>query len=64
MRRLMRVPIKMASIISRRRKRLLNDNHLDLQDTKLTPDNLAGMVKLISDGTISSKMAKGFQRNH
>ncbi|MDO4903305.1 MAG: Asp-tRNA(Asn)/Glu-tRNA(Gln) amidotransferase subunit GatB [Limosilactobacillus sp.] len=36
----------------------LNDQHIDLQDTKLTPEHLAGMVKLIDDGTISSKMAK------
>ncbi len=36
----------------------LNDNHVDLQDTKLTPANLAGMINLITDGTISSKMAK------
>ena len=36
----------------------LNDKQVDLQDTKLTPANLAGMVKLIEDGTISSKMAK------
>ncbi|BAP85181.1 aspartyl/glutamyl-tRNA amidotransferase subunit B [Paucilactobacillus hokkaidonensis JCM 18461] len=36
----------------------LNDNHVDLQDTKLTPDNLAGMINLINDGTISTKMAK------
>ncbi|KIS03552.1 Asp-tRNA(Asn)/Glu-tRNA(Gln) amidotransferase subunit GatB [Paucilactobacillus wasatchensis] len=36
----------------------LNDNQVDLQDTKLTPANLAGMVKLIDDGTISTKMAK------
>ena len=36
----------------------LNDEHVDLQDTKLTPDHLAGMVKLIDNGTISSKMAK------
>jgi aspartyl-tRNA(Asn)/glutamyl-tRNA(Gln) amidotransferase subunit B len=36
----------------------LNDKQVDLQDTKLTPSNLAGMVKLIEDGTISSKMAK------
>ena len=36
----------------------LKDNHLDLQDTKLTPDHLAGMIKLQMDGTISSKMAK------
>ncbi|MCI1287943.1 MAG: Asp-tRNA(Asn)/Glu-tRNA(Gln) amidotransferase subunit GatB [[Lactobacillus] timonensis] len=36
----------------------LNDNHVDLPDTKLTPANLAGMLKLIEDGTISTKMAK------
>lgn len=36
----------------------LNDNQVDLQDTKLTPENLAGMIKLIDDGTISTKMAK------
>ena len=36
----------------------LNDKQVALQDTKLTPANLAGMVKLIEDGTISSKMAK------
>ncbi|MDN3537076.1 Asp-tRNA(Asn)/Glu-tRNA(Gln) amidotransferase subunit GatB [Limosilactobacillus fermentum] len=36
----------------------LNNQHVDLDDTKLTPANLAGMIKLIDDGTISSKMAK------
>ena len=36
----------------------LNTEHVDLPDTKLTPANLAGMIKLIDDGTISSKMAK------
>ncbi|MDR3190193.1 MAG: Asp-tRNA(Asn)/Glu-tRNA(Gln) amidotransferase subunit GatB [Lactobacillaceae bacterium] len=36
----------------------LNAEHLDLQDTKLTPANLAGMIALIEDGTISTKMAK------
>lgn len=36
----------------------LNEQHADLQDTELTPENLAGMVNLINDGTISSKMAK------
>ncbi len=36
----------------------LNDEQVDLPDTKLTPEHLAGMVKLIIDGTISSKMAK------
>ncbi|KRM93108.1 aspartyl glutamyl-tRNA(Asn Gln) amidotransferase, B subunit [Lentilactobacillus senioris DSM 24302 = JCM 17472] len=36
----------------------LNDNQVDLNDTKITPANLAGMITLITDGTISSKMAK------
>ncbi|GEL13437.1 aspartyl glutamyl-tRNA amidotransferase subunit B [Lapidilactobacillus concavus DSM 17758] len=36
----------------------LNANKLDLLDTKLTPDHLAIMIKLIQDGTISSKIAK------
>ncbi|RAI80066.1 Asp-tRNA(Asn)/Glu-tRNA(Gln) amidotransferase subunit GatB [Macrococcoides goetzii] len=36
----------------------LNKNQKDLHDTKLTPENLAEMVKLLSDGTISSKIAK------
>lgn len=36
----------------------LNEQHADLQDTDLTPANLAGMINLITDGTISTKMAK------
>ncbi|WP_283679084.1 Asp-tRNA(Asn)/Glu-tRNA(Gln) amidotransferase subunit GatB [Lentilactobacillus sp. Marseille-Q4993] len=36
----------------------LNDNQVDLQNTDITPEHLATMVKLITDGTISSKMAK------
>lgn len=36
----------------------LNSEKLTLAETKLTPDNLAGMIQLIADGTISSKMAK------
>ncbi|MGX7030809.1 Asp-tRNA(Asn)/Glu-tRNA(Gln) amidotransferase subunit GatB [Vagococcus zengguangii] len=36
----------------------LNSEQLELHETKLTPDNLAGMIQLIDDGTISSKMAK------
>lgn len=36
----------------------LNDNHVDLQKTDITAEHLATMVKLITDGTISSKMAK------
>lgn len=36
----------------------LNKNQKNLHDTKLTPENLAEMVKLLADGTISSKIAK------
>ncbi|MDI7742518.1 Asp-tRNA(Asn)/Glu-tRNA(Gln) amidotransferase subunit GatB [Lysinibacillus fusiformis] len=36
----------------------LNSEQKELSDTALTPENLSGMVKLIADGTISSKIAK------
>ncbi|QBO35551.1 Asp-tRNA(Asn)/Glu-tRNA(Gln) amidotransferase subunit GatB [Periweissella cryptocerci] len=36
----------------------MNDKKMELLDTKLTPANLAGMIKLIDDGTISTKQAK------
>lgn len=36
----------------------LNAEQKELKDTALTPQNLAGMVKLIADGTISSKIGK------
>ncbi len=36
----------------------LNAEQKELGDTPLTPANLSGMVKLIADGTISSKIAK------
>ncbi|MCT3391544.1 Asp-tRNA(Asn)/Glu-tRNA(Gln) amidotransferase subunit GatB [Lentilactobacillus hilgardii] len=36
----------------------LNDNQVELQNTDITPEHLATMIKLITDGTISSKMAK------
>ena len=36
----------------------LNSQQKTLSETKLTPDNLAGMIQLIADGTISSKIAK------
>ena len=36
----------------------LNDNRVELADIKLTPENLAAMIQLIKDGTISSKIAK------
>lgn len=36
----------------------LNSEKMELHETKLTPENLAGMIRLIADGTISSKIAK------
>ncbi|TFE01323.1 Asp-tRNA(Asn)/Glu-tRNA(Gln) amidotransferase subunit GatB [Jeotgalibacillus sp. R-1-5s-1] len=36
----------------------LNAEQKELNDTALTPQGLAGMIKLIEDGTISSKIAK------
>jgi aspartyl-tRNA(Asn)/glutamyl-tRNA(Gln) amidotransferase subunit B len=36
----------------------LNAEQKELHDTALTPDGLAGMIKLIEKGTISSKIAK------
>lgn len=36
----------------------LNSEKLELAETKLTPENLAGMIRSIADGTISSKIAK------
>ncbi|CAI2624813.1 Aspartyl/glutamyl-tRNA(Asn/Gln) amidotransferase subunit B [Apilactobacillus kunkeei] len=36
----------------------LNDEQKDLSETEITSENLATMIKLIEDGTISSKMAK------
>lgn len=36
----------------------MNDHNLDLNQTKLTPEHLATMIKMIKDGTISSKIAK------
>lgn len=36
----------------------LNAEQKELSETELAPEGLAGMIKLISDGTISSKIAK------
>ncbi len=38
--------------------RLLNADGKEIEDCPLGPDRLAGMVKMISDGTISTKIAK------
>lgn len=51
-------PKRVANYLMNDVNSYLNDEQVDLQDTKLTPANLAGMVKLITDDTISSKMAK------
>ena len=36
----------------------LKENHLEIQQTKLTPENLAQMISMIEKGTISNKIAK------
>ena len=51
-------PKRVANYLMNDVNSYLNDNHIDLPETKLTPDHLAGMLKLIQDGTISTKMAK------
>ena len=38
--------------------RLLNENRLEIKKSKITPDNLAGLIALIQDSTISGKIAK------
>ncbi len=38
--------------------RLLNANNIEIDDSKVSPAHLAGMVGLITDGAISGKMAK------
>lgn len=37
---------------------ILNENNTDIDGTKLSPENLAGMAKMIDDGVISIKIAK------
>jgi len=39
-------------------QRHLNEEGVAIRDSKVTPENLAGMLKLIGDGTISVKIAK------
>jgi aspartyl-tRNA(Asn)/glutamyl-tRNA(Gln) amidotransferase subunit B len=36
----------------------LNSEQKELHDIPMTPESLAGMIKLIANGTLSSKMAK------
>jgi len=36
----------------------LKEKHLLVTETKLTPENLAGMISMIEKGTISNKIAK------
>lgn len=51
-------PVRSANYVMGEVNAFLNEAHLDLEQTKLTPDNLAAMIKMIEDGTISTKMAK------
>lgn len=38
--------------------RLLNESRSEISETKVSPENLAAMIRLIQDGTISGKIAK------
>ena len=38
--------------------RLLNENHLEIGESKVTPENLVDLIRLIQKGTISGKIAK------
>lgn len=38
----------------------LNDDEIEIQNSKVTPENLAHLVELIDKGTISSKIAKKY----
>lgn len=38
--------------------RVLNDRHLEIVDFPINPENLAELLNLVQDGTISSKIAK------
>jgi aspartyl-tRNA(Asn)/glutamyl-tRNA(Gln) amidotransferase subunit B len=38
--------------------RVVNDHHISVSDFPVSPKNLSGMIDLIVDGTISSKIAK------
>ncbi|GAK30511.1 aspartyl/glutamyl-tRNA(Asn/Gln) amidotransferase subunit B [Weissella oryzae SG25] len=51
-------PVRSANYVMGEVNAFLNEAHLDLQETKLQPENLAAMIKMIEDGTISTKMAK------
>jgi aspartyl-tRNA(Asn)/glutamyl-tRNA(Gln) amidotransferase subunit B len=37
---------------------LLNEGHLELAESRITPQHVADLVRLVADGTISSKGAK------
>ena len=37
---------------------LLNDNNLEISESPISPENLSKLINLISDGTISGKIAK------
>ena len=37
---------------------LLNENNLEISQSPISPENLSKLINLISDGTISGKIAK------
>jgi aspartyl-tRNA(Asn)/glutamyl-tRNA(Gln) amidotransferase subunit B len=39
--------------------RYLNENKVEIKDSPISPEKLIGMLKLIDDGIVSGKMAKG-----
>lgn len=41
----------------------LNAEQKELHDIALTPESLAGMIKLIEKGTLSSKLAKKYSKS-
>ncbi len=38
--------------------RLLNANNMEMQQSRITPNNMASLLQLVADGTISGKIAK------
>jgi len=55
---LCRSPKAVANWIMGDISRILNERHMELSETKLAAVNLSDMIKLIENGTISSKIAK------
>ena len=53
-------PVQTANWMAGDISRLLNANNLELKEAKLTPKNLAELLKLIDQGQISGKIGKQF----